>query len=344
MDKKVIFSVAGSGKTSLIVKHLTCDKRTLLITYTRNNEENLRKKVIEKFGCIPQGIRIYSYFTFLHSFCYKPFCALKMRTKGINWQTPPDYTQKLDRKKRSFYVDSYGRLYHNRIAKLLGEANLLQDINLRLEKYFDELFVDEVQDFAGHDFNFLASLCRSKLVIMLVGDYFQHTFDTSRDGNTNQGLHKSSEKYLHTFRKMGLEVDSETLNKSYRCSPSVCEFISDKLRIAISSHRDEPSNVKVIEDEKTIEEKFHCEKTVKLFYQNHYQYPCFSQNWGASKGQDHYEDVCVVLNQRSYELLCSGELHTLNPQTRNNLYVACSRARNDLYLTPEHLVKKYKRA
>ncbi len=58
---------------------------------------------------------------------------------------------------------------------------------------------------------------------------------------------------------------------------------------------------------------------------------CYSQNWGASKGEDHYHDVCIVLNKNSYNLFKAGELHKLNPKTRNKLYVACTRARGDLY-------------
>ena len=36
---------------------------------------------------------------------------------------------------------------------------MLPDICDRLERYYDELLVDEVQDFAGNDFNFLLALC-----------------------------------------------------------------------------------------------------------------------------------------------------------------------------------------
>lgn len=51
----------------------------------------------------------------------------------------------------------------------------------RLARYFDELLVDEVQDFAGHDFNFLLELCAADVSVVLAGDFYQHTFDTSRN-------------------------------------------------------------------------------------------------------------------------------------------------------------------
>jgi DNA helicase-2/ATP-dependent DNA helicase PcrA len=343
VDKKVVFAVAGAGKTSLIISNLSHDARALLVTYTRANEANLRRKVIRKFGCIPPNVRIYSYFNFLHSFCYKPFCAVKMRTKGINWNTPPVNTLMLKRSKRSFYVDSNGRLYSNRIAKFLEQANLLEEINLRIEKYFDFLFIDEVQDFAGHDFNFLTSLCTANIRLLLVGDFFQHTYDTSRDGSVNRTLHNDFGSYASRFERLGLLVDTNTLNKSHRCSPDICEFISENLEIPLSSHRTDRTSVEFLQDEGSIEEKFFCQETVKLFYQSHDKYPCFSQNWGASKGEDDYNDICVILHPGSYELLIRNELKKLNPQTKNKLYVACSRARGSLFLIPEKLVMKYRR-
>ena len=41
MDKRVIFAVAGSGKTTYIVNNLFPEKRSLIITYTKNNYNNI---------------------------------------------------------------------------------------------------------------------------------------------------------------------------------------------------------------------------------------------------------------------------------------------------------------
>ena len=46
MDKRVIFAVAGAGKTTYIVNRLSRGKRSLIITYTNANYNNLRKKII----------------------------------------------------------------------------------------------------------------------------------------------------------------------------------------------------------------------------------------------------------------------------------------------------------
>lgn len=57
---------------------------------------------------------------------------------------------------------------------------------------------------------------------------------------------------------------------------------------------------------------------------------------------DHYQDVCVVMGADIWKRYLAGTLHESNPQTRNKLYVACSRARGDLYFVPDKLLKAFK--
>src|SRR5699024_12219604 len=58
MDKRVIFAVAGSGKTTLLIRRLREDRRTLILTFTVNNEAHLRAQIIRRFVYIPYGIRV----------------------------------------------------------------------------------------------------------------------------------------------------------------------------------------------------------------------------------------------------------------------------------------------
>jgi hypothetical protein len=342
MDKRIIFSVAGSGKTSHIIDRIGAEDKALILTYTENNLLNLQHKTLEKFGYLPDGVKIQSYFHFLYSFCYRPFLADRVKSKGINWDTPPSFTRNLNRSKPEFYLDTHRRLYHNRIAKLLDQCKVVTDAINRLEKYFDTVYVDEVQDLGGHDFNFLKAICTADVSMLLVGDFFQHTFDTSRDGSVNRNLHANYDSYRNRFEQEGVQVDLTSLNKSYRCDSAICGFISGQLGIEIESHRTDNAQVKLIQDQESADELYHNKKIVKLFYQEHHKYVCFSENWGSSKGMDCYENVCIVLNQGSYKKLQEGKLAELNPQTRNKLYVACTRARGDLFLVPDKYYKAYK--
>jgi hypothetical protein len=262
MDKRVILAVAGSGKTTHIVNELTSNTRTLLITYTDNNLKNLRTKILRKFGYFPENISLYSYFTFLYSFCFKPFLWRATRAKGINWNIPPTGTLRLRRDNKKFYFDKHNRLYYNRIAKLLEVEGVLGFVNQRVEKYFDNLFIDEIQDFAGHDFNLLRSIAKSRVNLLFVGDFYQHTFDTSRDGVINKNLYDDLTAYQIKLKQMGLVIDLDTLSKSHRCSPTVCSFVSQGLGIEIDSHRDDETKIYVIDTEADSDRILKCDETI----------------------------------------------------------------------------------
>ncbi len=343
MDKNLILAVAGSGKTTLIVSKLNLEERFLLITYTINNTRNLRDSIIRKFGYCPENIQLYSYYNFLYSFCFKPFLGYKMKAKGITWSDPPSYTNRLGIRKLNRYLSKGKLLYYNRISKLLEVSDVIEDINLRLSKYYDYLFIDEVQDFAGHDFNLLKHICQSEINMMLVGDFYQHTFDTSRDGNVNKNLHNDYDRYKQIFEKEEVILNSDYLSKSYRCTKNVCNFITENLGVSIMSNKDIKSVVCLVECSDDIEKLYNDDMVVKLFYRNSGKYNCFSRNWGDSKGENHYHDVCVVLNKTTMNAYRNGLLHNLPSTTRNKLYVACSRANNNLFFLDETQLSKYKR-
>lgn len=340
MDKRVIFAVAGSGKTTYIINKLDLDKKSIIITYTNNNYFNLKTGIIKKFGYLPENIKIYTYYSFLHSFCYKPFLSDELKTKGINFEIP--FNRFIKSSSIQYFIDKNKRLYSSRIAKLLIDLNIVEDINLRLSKYFDNLFIDEVQDFASNDFNFLTLLVNSNMNILFVGDFYQHTFDTSRDGTTRKSLHDEFSKYQNEFSKSGLTVDLTTLNKSWRCSPTICNYITENLGIKLESHKEDETEIIIIDNlEQAIAIHSNTE-IVKLFYKEHYKYNCFSRNWGDSKGEDKYFDVCVVLNNTTNQKFKQNKLNELPPTTTNKFYVALSRTKNNLYLLPEELIKHLK--
>ena len=91
MDKVIFFAVAGAGKTTHIINSLSAEKRSLIITYTNNNFENLSKKIADKFcGKWPYGITLMTFFQFLYRFCYKPFLSDIINAKGIIYEANPN--------------------------------------------------------------------------------------------------------------------------------------------------------------------------------------------------------------------------------------------------------------
>lgn len=340
MDKKLILAVAGSGKTTHIINNLDSNSRSLIITYTNCNFRNLREGILHKFDFFPPNITLFTYFSFLYSFCFRPFLSDKLRAKGITFDKNPNRYVKQGQ--QQFFMNGHNRIYSNRIAKLLDLANTMDDVRARLLKYFDCIYMDEVQDLAGHDFNFLKNACQIDLEMILVGDFFQHTFDTSRDGTVNKNLYDNYENYKNLFDKMGFSVDTSSLKKSHRCSPVVCDFITNQIGIEMYSHNHKETAFRLVESLEEAKAIYENANIVKLFYEEHYKYNCFSKNWGDSKGEDKYNDICVVLNKTTFIKYQEGKLAELKPQSRNKLYVACSRANGNIFFVSDEYYKNYK--
>lgn len=333
MDKTVIFAVAGSGKTTRIVDEIDTHRRFLILTYTEQNLLNLRRKIIAKYGCLPPNVSVMMYFTFLYSFCIRPIAGLKVKTRGINFDDDPP-RGRFKQTQPQYYFDASGRLFGGRAAKWLSSDDYLHEVLARLERFFDVVCVDEVQDFAGNDFNLLLHLAKAKVGMLMVGDFRQHTYDTSRDGSTRGSLYDDFDRYIRYFRDAGITVDLDTLAKSRRCSPAVCSFITERLGIPMQTSLTHSAEIVLVDNQDHANALRARPDVVKLFYKEHYKYACHSQNWGASKGEDHYDEICVVLNKTTLQRYQKGELHKLAPSTLNKLYVALSRSRGNVYLIP----------
>ncbi len=343
MDKRVVFAVAGSGKSSEIINRIDVDSRALVVTYTEQNTKQLKRRIIQKFGFIPEGVRVYTYFTFLYSFCFRPLFGYESGVKGISFHQPSRKVLFSRKDSAEHYIDSSKRIYHHRIAKLILETGEVKKVSERIEKFFDLVLIDEVQDFAANDFNLLCELAKTNANLLLVGDFYQHTFKTSIDGNVQKKLHSDFDGYCKKLVEAGYVLDLNMLSHSYRCSPTVCEFVTSEIGIEIASHRTDEVEISEVVDLQDIENLCKDNAVIKLFFRSSNEYDLYSDNWGATKGMDNFDDVCVVLNATSMKAFRKGELHKLAPTTRNKLYVACTRAKRNLYFVDEKLLKGFKR-
>lgn len=338
MDKKLILAVAGAGKTTYIINNVKYGKRTLILTYTDANYENIIQKIrIENNGVIPDNVTVFTYFGFLYQFCYKPFLADIYLAQGISFEVNKNkYVRQNDIK---YFMDQHNRFYSNRFAFFFEKCGIIDDIIRRIEKYFDVFIIDEIQDLSGRDFNFLEKMMSAKVDIMFVGDFNQHTYSTSFDGNVNQSLFDDISQYKKRFEKKGIVIDEELLQKSWRCGEQVCEFIRKCLQIEIYSNVGTTGDISFIVDESKIEEILNDDDIVKLHYQKASGYGANHRNWGETKGEDCYQDVCVLLNKTTLTKYKKGELSALPATTKNKLYVALTRAKGNVYLIDEACLK-----
>lgn len=335
-----MLAVAGSGKTTYLINRLDLKHRFLVVTYTDNNLAHLRRSIIEKFGYEPENITLLSFFQFLFRVCFRPFLKDSYKVDGMTWALPPDWTRY--KTGRIHYVSGSNLLYHNRISKLCLES-CADGIRERIEKFYDCFMIDEVQDLGGHDFNLIIAIVPRTIDSLFVGDFYQHTFETSLDGNVNCSLYNNFKKYKKSWESAGIVVDETTLSNSYRCSPTTCTFVQQQLGIAISSHREDVTDIKFVEDAEEAESLFHDDTMIKLFLQESTKYDCYATNWGASKGLDRFQNICIVLNKKTMISYKNGDLDSIASSTKNKLYVACTRARGNIYMIPHTFIDKYKK-
>lgn len=322
------------------MESLESDKRCLVLTYTEQNLHNLRRKVEERFGGVPPTILLSTYFAFLHSFFLRPMLGLSMPSRGLNFKGPPIFPM-IKEERDDHYMDGGRRFYYNRVAKLIVKRGMAEDAQRRIEKYFELLCIDEVQDFGGHDFNFLEVLFTAKIPMLLVGDFHQNTYVTSHDLAVNKNLHADYGRYKARFAAAGVAVDLESLVKSYRCSPAVCQFIRDRIGVYIQTHSQRDATISFIDNQDEADRIHARGDVVKLFYQKHARFGCRSQTWGGSKGEDQYDEVCIALNDTTLKAYRKDGPMELAGITRNKLYVALSRSRGNVYLVPEKLFAKH---
>lgn len=213
-----------------------------------------------------------------------------------------------------------------------------------MNKYFDHVFIDEMQDLASYDFEWMMSLSKLSCKTTFVGDFYQRTFDSSSNGNKGKNIKSNYSEYKKRIEKNGFIFDDKTLSSSYRCSKNVCEFINNKLNIQMTSQSQikiDQTFVRLVMNEQEIDEIIENNEIIKLFYQKNDAYNCNSDNWGSSKGLT-YKEVCVVLNKTTMNLFKQDKLHELNGRTLSKFYVACSRTKTNLYFIEESKISKYK--
>lgn len=321
----MIQAVAGAGKTTYILNQLNLDDCVALITYTKNNQEQLKNIIIKKFGYYPSNIHVFGLFEFLYSFCYRPL-QNRYDNDGICFDQP------------SFYLKGYhtadGRIFSNQISRFLLKEKI-QYID-RIDKFFDHIYIDEVQDLKSDDFDWLMSLEKLTIPVTLVGDFYQSTFSSSRRGKKGNTKQSNFKIYQNTFITNKFHFDKVKLVASHRCSASLSQFVKNKLGIDMESHRIDETSIELVSDLGSIKDLLENDNIIKLFYRNSDKYNFNSDNWGNVKGLT-FQNVCVVLNATTFKKY-PDQLHTLASTTLSKFYVACTRTKGNLIFIEERKI------
>ncbi|WP_082575499.1 UvrD-helicase domain-containing protein [Lysobacter sp. Root667] len=356
MKNLLIIAAAGSGKTRRLVQEALAVKgeRVLITTYTENNEAEIRRKFIEQVGYVPANVTIMTWFTFLIVHGVKPFQGMlfdsqvngMLLVSGRSGEHPLSrpgrarYWGEKENFTRHYFTPDY-RIYSDKLAKLASCCNAKsgEAVFDRISKIFAHVFVDECQDLAGHDLDLIIALFKSSTRVLLVGDPRQTVYVTHNDAKYKRYLDGRIVDFLREKapKRLGFEVDTESLRTSHRNPVEVCEF-SSRLYPGMPksipcdctecrSGADHHSGVFIVrpKDYGAYMEKFSpMQLRDKVTEQNvDIRFP--AMNFGQSKGMGF--DRVTVLPTRDMAKWIESSSVALKSQTRARFYVALTRAR-----------------
>ncbi|WP_299971512.1 UvrD-helicase domain-containing protein [uncultured Roseobacter sp.] len=273
MTKELIIACAGAGKSAKIIDDAIAryrdQKRSLILTYTDCNQRQIIQRISSKLGAVPPEIRVKGWFTFLLEDMVRPYqsCILGVRVSGLNFnETDPHKRSGYTIPGRSeraldgtinfkhFVTKETHKAHSAYLSKLAcrvaEETNVVRKIGRktykigcateRLEEIYDVIFIDEVQDLVGWDFELLQlfSAC-SDLDVICVGDFRQTIYQTANA----QKKPKSNVEKVAYFQDIGFAQAS--MNRSRRSVASICEF-SDKIHHGLGF----PSTVSDVDERK----------------------------------------------------------------------------------------------
>lgn len=241
VGNKLIIAAAGSGKTTtLVLDALSQTQKVFITTFTQANEQEIRKKIVEINGCIPEHIVVQTWFAFLLKHGVRPFQGklIEKKVKGlilVNGLSGVKYTGKFgpvyfkeETEMEQHYFNKEMKIYSDKLSKFVVKSQTSSngEVINRLSRIYSKIYIDEVQDLSGYDLEILKLLFASSSSITLVGDPRQGTYSTN-NATKNKKYQKS--QILHFFEdKFDIETDDTSLTVNYRCVSDICN-LSNKL-------------------------------------------------------------------------------------------------------------------
>lgn len=340
---KVIIAVAGSGKTTSLVKKAidSVEKRILFLTYTNENIRNIKKIFIEEVGHIPQNVEILSWFSFLLRDGVRPYhnnLSSGKRATSINFiqgsrSSIPTLKYINETNIEKYYFDSDRKVYTDTISKFICKCNNKSGglIIRRLEKIYSSVFIDEIQDLAGWDLDIIKLLMNSNLKINLVGDPRQVTYSTNHANKNTKYRDENISVFFYELQGEGIcEVIEQ--DQCLRCNNEICILankIYPSLPLAKSQITSGDNDNKIIiikpEDVDAYVKKFN--PTILRYNKKSETLGYPAINYGISKGST-FDRVLIFPTKGIERFLKTGDIDDIGDKSK--FYVAVTRARHSV--------------
>lgn len=226
---RIIMCAAGGGKTTRIVAeaHAEPHIRSALVTYTNNNEHEIRRRLYAHAPVIASHIEVMTWFSFLLREMARPYrnALHGHRIEGILFEKGRSvpYVPQSNTDKHYFAGNRF--IYSDKISKFICECDRITSgaVMRRLAQRFDRIFVDEVQDMAGPDLDLLELMLKAGIDVWLVGDHRQATFQTNHAKKNSAASGVNVIKKFKQWDKNGLaRLSYET--HTHRCNQDIADF------------------------------------------------------------------------------------------------------------------------
>jgi superfamily I DNA/RNA helicase len=226
---EAVIAAAGSGKTSYLLEQALAEpsKRVLLVTYTNENLREINARLWQEHKGQPANVETMTLFEFLLRECVKPYQTFKAeiaQIRSVNFisENPPKTARDNFKK---YYLDSGGNIYRDAVSDLACVLNSKSGgkVIKRLETIYDKVLVDEIQDLAGWDLEFLILLLQSKMQVVMVGDPRQAVYLTNRSPKNKQFRGANFVNWIDARVNAGDCIKVEHTH-SHRCNQPICDF------------------------------------------------------------------------------------------------------------------------
>ena len=364
MNNEVVFAAAGNGKTYSLCKQAKdiVEKQNgcvLLISYTNEGIHSLEKEYRKQNdGILNEKVIIKSWYSFVLSEFIKPYqCLLNLKEKVYSKERefnvsenfissiafygdePPRWFKQ---KHIQYYINSAGDVYPDRTSEFACLCNLHSDGKAvsRIENIYTNIFIDELQDYAGWDLELIKLLFESKVSVTCVGDYKQATYRTNNSLKNSKYRDEKIRDFFCSLEKHGdcrVSYDKTTR----RFNQEICNYINtiyNDVESAVEENTErepdgETENIGVyIIDSKNLTEYCNYYNPVILRYNKtsniEFEHECTVLNYGAAKGATY--DRIVIMPVRTVLPFVTKQGQITSNQTRSKFYVACTRAKHSI--------------
>lgn len=190
MPTEVQFAVAGSGKTAEIARRASqqaMGRASVALTYTTFGQNEIRSRVGQRHS---GRFETLGWFSFLVKHMVRPYLPSVFPgiiPTGLCFLESEGQIPK-GRSDWKYYLNDQFQPYSPRL-NVLAKKVLKSSGNApirRLERIYDELYVDEFQDLVGNDLEIIEALMQSRITLFLTGDARQAVLKTSRSDRLNQ--------------------------------------------------------------------------------------------------------------------------------------------------------------